>query len=267
MLNVLRKMSARGCFLCFILIFGGVMAKGQEIITVKLGMANKEILILPYSNAADDSTLKDKGSVKASKLKDTATNFKSRLYQVALETAQAGGNVFVISSMQDHNQGGRYKIWGNAYYTDKYEQVKAKAYEQKNKKPDNNKYAYLIIYRPDYNRSKNDEISLTITINDTLKLDVKANTKYIIQVEKNCKVKVANKNNIMVQDVDIQLGNTYYIRTYVNVPGHRKFIKTGESNADIGNYAPYFEMIDNAQGELESSLVNQITISKKLSVQ
>lgn len=73
--------------------------------------------------------------------------------------------------------------------------------------------------------------------------------------------------NLMVQHVDMQLGNMYYIRAYVNVPGHSKFVKIGESNAEIGNYDPYFEIMDDVQGELESSFVNQITVSKKISVQ
>ena len=264
MVNVFYKAGLRICLLSLILAFGVFMANGQSVVTVKIGTANKEVLILPYNFPLDDS-MKDKGEIKANKLNETPTSFKSKLDEVALKTAEAGGNVFQISSMQDHNQGGRYKIWGNAYYTSKYEQVKISALEQKNKKLDNNKYAYLVIYRPDYGFSRNDEMDMDFTINDTVKLDMKANTKYIIQVDKNCKVKVATKNNLVVQSVDVQLGNRYYIRAYVNVPGHPKFIKTGESNVEIGNYKPYFEMIDGVQGDVESSLVNQITISKKLS--
>jgi len=263
MANTQYKIAIRVSPLFLILAFAGFIAKGQETINVKKGGANKEVLVLPC-NFPVEAMMRDKGEVKANKLKDTSTGFNSRLHQLAIETVEAGGNVFVISSMQDHNQSGAYKMWGNAYYSDKYEQTKTKAFEQKNKKLENNKYAYLVIYRPEYCFSRNDEMDMGLTINDTVKLDMKAKTKYILQVDKNCKVKVANKNNLMVQHVDMQLGNMYYIRAYVNVPGHSKF---GESNAEIGNYDPYFEIMDDVQGELESSFVNQITVSKKISVQ
>lgn len=252
------------CLLCLMLVSGRIRVNAQEIITVKQGSSEKEILILPYYTYPLDTTLFEKDEVSITKFRKGKTGFNDQLYKAALETASDGGNVFMINKMQDHNQKGKYKIWGKAYYYGNYEQLKTKAFALKNKTLENGKYGYLIIYRPLYHSGFNDDIDMELTINDTLKLNMKATTKYMIQISKDCDVKIADREDEIVKHVHVLPGKKYYVRAYTNIPGSHKTISSGEVKVMLHRYTPYFETIDDVQGGLESSLVNLITISKKL---
>ncbi len=247
----------------FFFIFGRYTVNAQETITVKQGTIEKEVLLLP-SYYPVDSTMISKGGIKVTHLKKNHGAFKSQLYQAALKTVNGGGNVFMVSRMQDRNQKGNYKVWGASFHSPEYAQLKAKAVAYKNKKLENGRYGYLIVYRPQYRSGFNDDIEMELTVNDTLKLDMKANTKYLIQVSKDCDVKIATRKDAIVQHVHVQPGNRYYTRAYTNIPGVHRTIKVGESNTELNRFTPYFEIIDDVQGDLESSLVNLITITKKI---
>ncbi len=250
-------------FLFFILSCSGFRGVCQELVSVMTDGVGKEILILPYSYNLD-SALTEKGNIKVTKVKKVSADFKSQLARAAEQTAEAGGNVFMISRMRDHNQKGKYKVWGTAYYTGDFEQVKTRAIAKKTEKLENGKYAYLVVYRPSYRSGFNDDKRMVVTINDTLKLEMKGNTKYMIRLSKEGDLKIAGENDLLVQHLHVQLGKTYYVRPYINIPGTNKLIRSGENNIAVSKRQPYFETVDDLQGALESSLVNLITITKKM---
>jgi len=247
--------------LCF---FCGHRIHAQQVVTVRQGNAEKEILVLPHYPYDFDSTLVKKEEVNTGKPRKGKSAFKDKISKAALETAEAGANVFMIDRVEDRNQKGNYKIWGGAYFTDKYGALKAKALGLKDKRLENGKYACLVLYRPEYTKGFNDEVDMELTVNDTMHLAMKAGAKYMIQIPVSCNVKIANRHDVIVQHIEVKPGNTYYARACINVPGTRRLIRVGESNVEVHGRAPYFEQIDEAQGELESSLITKITILKKL---
>ena len=268
MLNLSMSFTNNKVLLALTILFLFMHTEGsdvmaQEVVTVKQGTTEKEILVLPFSYS-EDSTLSDKGEVKVTKLRKVYADFKSQLNRAAVKTATAGGNILMIDRIQDHNQKGKYKIWGTTFYAAHYEQVKALALARKKEKLENGKYGYLVVYRPVYNSGFNDDMDMTVVIDDTLKLDLKGNTKYVIQYARDCDMKIADPKELLVRHIHAQTGMRYYVRGYVNIPGSGKLVKTGENNVEIGGRQRYFEIIDEAQGDLESSLVSLITISKKL---
>ncbi len=250
--------------ICLLLLSAHQAAHAQQVVTVKQGSVDKEILVLPYYPYTFDSTLVEKEPVNTGRMHKGKAKFTDQLSAVALKTAEAGGNVFMLTKVEDRNQRCDYKIWGRACRTDKYDALKAKALSLKEKLLENGRYAYIVLYRPEYAHGFDDEADLVLTVNDTMHLEMKASSKYIVQVPVAGDVKITNKNDVIVQHVDVKPGNVYYLRAYTKTTGKSKFVKVGESNVEIRGHASYFERIDNAQGELESSLVTKITVMKKL---
>ena len=249
------------CFLCFVLL---QVAEAQQIVKVRQGDGEKEILVLPHYTYDFDTTLVKKEGVSSGKPRKGKSAFKDQLSKVALLTAEAGGNVLMIKRMDDRKQRGNYKIWGDVCHTDKYELLKTKAFAKKDKGPENGRYAYVVLYRPEYTKGFNDEVDMTLTVNDTIHIEMKAGAKYTIQLPMSSNVKIASKDDVIVQHIEVKPGNTYYVRAYTNVPGGRRLLRVGESNVEIHGRASYFEQIEAGQGELESSLVTKITVMKKL---
>ena len=249
------------CFLCFV---SGHVAKAQQIVKVRQGDAEKEILVLPHYTYDFDTTLVKKEEVNSGKPRKGKSAFKDQLSKVALLTAEAGGNVLMIKRMDDRNQRGNYKMWGYACHTDNYELLKTKAFAKKDKGLENGRYACVVLYRPEYTKGFNDETDMELTVNDTMHIGMKGSSKYMIQVPMSGNVKIATKDDVIVQHIEVKPGNTYYVRAYTNVPGGRRLLRVGESNVQIHGRAPYFEQIEAVQGELESSLITKITVMKKL---
>lgn len=249
------------CLGILALLYAGY-SRAQQIIKLSGNGNIPEVLVLPYHPGISDTALKEIGSVKVSRSSARPQDFNSQLTEAANETAREGGNVFQIGSIQDHKQSGSYKITGIAYHADNYGDVKAKALEWKKKSA--GEFATIILYRPVYNSGFNDNLAMSVVINDTLKLELKGNTKYLVRVPKECSIKVATADNSLVQHLVIHEAVNYYIRAYTNFPGSGQQIKTGDVMVHLKNYQPYFEIIDEVQGNLESSLVNNIVLTKSL---
>ena len=237
----------------------------QEVVLVKDGAgATKEILLLPFYPFTDALT-KGLDIVGTDYIMKESSDFKGQLNKAAEETMKAGGNVFQITGINNTKQKGLYKVKGTAFRVDQYDLVKSKALELKNQSLENGKQAILTVYRPVYVSGFNDDIAFDVIINDTLKLEMWANTKYIIKVSKDCSAKISVNNGSIIQHINVQLGKKYHVRALANFPGSGNHIKVGEMNLRLRGYDPYFEVMDDEQGELESSLVNKITIiSKKI---
>ena len=191
----------------------------------------------------------------------------TQLAYITLYSVLDSANVLQLTHIEDRKLSGRYKLLGVAYYTDRYEQLKAKMNEKKKKLFDTTSEACLTIYRPAYSLGFNDSIKYDVVINDSLKLPMQANTKYILKItnEKDIKITVRHKDFIQDMKIHVQVGKKYYVRNYANFPGAHKYITTGEFKVKLRGYTPYLEKIDDElQGEIESSMVTQITVTKKL---
>lgn len=236
----------------------------QQTITVKQGNTEKEILILPNYIYTFDSGLLEKGQIKTGKTNNGKSSFADQLYNAATRAADAGGNVFMITRMKDRNQHDEYELWGRAYYSDKYEHLKAKAFAQKDKPYENGRYAYIVVYRPGYVRGFNDETDIELRVNDTMTLTMKVGSKYVIKVPGSQDVRIANMDEVGMQHISAKAGKTYYVRSEVSRLGSRKLVKQGDTKINVRGNTPYFEQIDEQQGELESSLLTKSTMMKKL---
>ena len=262
--NIAPSTYIRTCTVLFLFFFA-CSSSAQEVISAGPG---KEVIVLPQSYSVD-SSYKDLGLIKTSRQSKNKKNgnFIAELGKIAAKTAKEGGNVFQITRIEDQKQRGRYRFWGEAYHTDKYSQLKASITDKK-KNANNGSFAYLTIFRPAYSQGFNDDsVIYDVTINDTLKLEMKGNTRYILKITKegNVKIEVRHKNFVQDMKVDVKMGNNYYVRSYVNFPGAHKYITTGEFKVKLRGYTPYLEKIDDQlQGEIESSMVTLITVTKKI---
>ncbi len=189
-----------------------------------------------------------------------------QLEKAAANAVKEGGNVFRIVRIEDKKQKGIYRFWGEAYHTNEFEQIKQKAADKEKKKFDEGPYAYITIYRPAYSMGFNDDTQYDIIINDTLKLGMWANTRYILKVAKagNVKVTIDVHNFMQNMNIDVKPGNNYYVRSYANFPGTGKNVKTGDAQVRVHAYTPYLEKIDEQQGVIESSMITQIIVSRKI---
>jgi len=249
------------------LVLLSMQVKAQTIMPVKLADgSSKEVLVLP-DNYQLDSSIEEIASVKNGKgIFRNYGDFKPQLEKVVQKAAAKGGNVFRISRIHDKGQQGIYDLAGDVFSAADYDRLKAKALEIKSKKLEQNKYAFLVIYRPVYSHGHNDEISFKITVNDTLSLEMKANTKYIIKLANEARIKLVAGDTDVMQPlfVDVKRGNTYYVRGFSSYPYLRKRLKKSNERIRVDGYKPYLLPTDELQGELESSTVTWITLKRTL---
>lgn len=240
----------------------------QQVISVKTDDGHvKEILVLPFDpyQLSTDSSWAEKGAVKTEHIAvTTGSNFKTELENAAVKTALHGGNIFQVTGITDGKQMNDFRMKGTAYYADSYEAEKNKALAKKAKKCKHTDEAWLIIYRPAYTRGANDEEFFTLVINDTLMMDMKANSRYIFKIARDVNVRVAIAGSIISQTISVKRGDNYYFRALVNIPGSHKIVNVGTLALPVKGFAPFIEAIDEVQGEMESSLVNQIVVNKKI---
>ena len=242
----------------------------QQLISINQGSTKKDILILPVSfptSYPSEYGFEDLDVVKTGKTPKKNAGFRVQLEKVAVKAAQFGGNVLQITRIEDLKQGNRYKFRGEVFESEKINEIKAKAEEKKKQKFSNGPCAYLTIYRPAYSEGFNDSIKYDITINDTLKLSMSSNSKYILRISKEGKTKISVQHKNFIQDlnVDVKMGVSYFVRNYVSFPGTHKYVTAGEYKVKLRGYTPYLEKIDDElQGEIESSMITQVVVNKKI---
>ena len=252
--------------ICLMLLSAGTRVSAQWVINAIQGGTTKEVLVLPASYSIDKSC-SDIDKVRTDLLPNKKdADFKTQLDKIAMDVAKKGGNVFQINRIEDHKQAGHYRFWGEAYYTKDYDRIKAEALDKEKKKLSDGTCAYLTIYYPEYTQGFSGDIKYYITINDTLKLELWSNTKYVLKITKAGSVKLKVNQNHFKQnmDVDVKMGNDYYVRSYVNYSGAGKEISTGDYQVHVNGFTPYMEKINEWQGEIESSMVTRYVVTKKI---
>lgn len=244
-------------YLCF--AFG---LHAQQVLTTE----GTEVLILPFNPYARsaDPAFKEVGEIKLSYGSEDGADFRKQFEKFVEKAKSSGGNIFQVTDIYDHKQNNHFKIEGIAYHADDFAAAKKKALEQKQQKFDKGLFALVTIYRPAYAKGFNDEHLFSIVINDTLTIEMKAETKCILKVAKEGDVRIAVRGESVVQHVSAKYGNEYYVRAFVNYPGSRRTVLIGDAKVPLRGFAPYIEHVADLQGELESSLVNKIIINKKI---
>jgi hypothetical protein len=230
------------------------------------GGSAKEVLLLPAYTKAD-SSWKDMGRIKNKKngIFIQFREFNTQLEDVIHTTSARGGNIFIVDRIKDRKQFGLYYITGHAYHAPDLDLLKASYLAAKNKKYENNTCAYLVIYRPAYTKGHNDEINFSVFINDTIGLEMKAYTKYIIKLthEGAYALAAGSPETAKPLSINVKFGNTYYARAFVTFPSSGKKVKNAPGVRFRG-YDPYLLSTEELQGELESSKVTQVTLKKTL---
>lgn len=246
------------------ILLSGAHAQVPYLVKLADG-SSKEILILPcyYPH---DTAWKKVAYVKNQKgVSSRFGNFNSQLEQLMQAVVSRGGDIFRLESFIDHKQIGAYNMAGNVFYTSDYEKFKATVLAAKVKKYENNTCAYIVLYRPAYVLGRNDETAFTAIVNDTLRLELKAYTKYIIKLTHEGIIRLSAGDNAVGRPVEInaKFGNTYYVRGFVSYPFSG--VRTAETKDILFNgYNPYLLPAGELQGELESSRVVHITLKRTL---
>jgi hypothetical protein len=239
------------------------LSDAQEVVPVAGNGSQSEILVLPfnpYSRGADVS-LKEEGKIKVSR---DGADFKKQLDKIAAKAASMGGNIFEVTDIDDPKQNNHLDIAGVVYHANDYAAVKTKALAGRQRRYEENTYSFITIYRPTYANGFNDEHGFSIIVNDTLIIPMRAETRCVLKIAGEKNVRVAVKDESVVQHVSAKPGHDYYIRALVNYPGSHRTVNLGEAQVPLRGFAPYVETVSEPQGSLESSLVNKVIINKKI---
>ncbi len=227
--------------------------------------SNKEILLLPaYSKT--DSNWKDLGTIRSKKgFFGQFGAFNDELDKITNNACAKGANVFVLEKIKDHKQFGRYSMVGHIYSVSDYDRVKAHQEEAKHKKFENGNCAFLIVYRPEYTFGHNDDMKCSVSLNDSVNLDMHAQTKYIIRLTHEGTYSLTAGEPEVARPVliNVKFGNIYYARALVTFPSSGKKLKDNPGVLFRG-YSPYVLATSELQGELESSKVTLVTLKKTL---
>jgi len=255
----------RQIFLVFAGFCLGATLHAQQVTKVPgASGAGVDVLAVPYY-PFDTSHMEEIGVIKSKKPSKKQHKFDEQLKDATAKALKSGGNIFKITQVQYPRQKGNYRIIGYAYKTGNYDEVKARSIEVAQRKTEKGKYATLTVYHPVYEGGFNDELPFDIIINDTLRLNMAANTKYVIKIANESPLRISADDDNFIQTLPVKRGSNYYIRALRSFPGANRRLKMGDRMVKLRGYEPYFEQIDEAQGDLESSLVNEITvISKKI---
>ncbi len=241
-------------------------AHAQTPYMVKLADgSSKEVLILPCYYPHDSTWKKIAFVQNRKEVSPRFGDFNEQLDKLMQAVVNRGGNIFRLEGFKDHKQIGAYNMEGNVFHTSDYEKFKTAALAAKAKKYENNTCAYVVLYRPAYVLGRNDETAFTAIINDTIRLELKAYTKYIIKLTHEGIVRLSAGDKAVGRPVEInaKFGNTYYVRGFVTYPFSGT--RAAETKDILFNgYNPYLLPAGELQGELESSRVVHITLKRTL---
>ena len=258
----MRKKLALLLLSCFLL--SGVRAQMPYMVKQADG-SSKEVLILPGYHPHDSAWKKMAYIQNRKGVSPRFGEFNDQLEQLMQAVVSSGGNIFRLESFKDHKQIGAYNMAGNVFYIPEYEKFKAAVLAAKAKKYESNTCAWLVLYRPAYVLGRNDETAFTAIVNDTLHLEMKANTRYLIKLTREGIVRLSAGDNAVGRPIEInaKFGNTYYVRGFVTYPfsGARAAETKGIS---FNGYNPYLLPANELQGELESSKVVHVTLKRTL---
>lgn len=236
----------------------------QTILNVKNtnGTATELLILPPYYKT--DTSCKE---MKVITTRKKPAPFATQLNKLAIQAIASGANTLKVTALKDGKQNGNYSMRATMLYAKNYDQLKEHSLSAKQALYKDNTNSRIIIYRPEYcHGGRNEELEFEVMVNDTLKLTLKPNTKYQLKLNHEGKVKltVDYKGNSNTTIIDAAKYHSYYVRGYVNFPGAHKQQKVGESLLQLSGYTPYLELPDETEGEIESNLVTQITVIKRI---
>ena len=231
------------------LISGGLSVKfnngKHKPLKMVLGSSDETIL-LPYDFPVRGN-LQYVARVETGKIRyNEPCSFKLKLENILSKTNDKKANIFRITKILAPYQDQYYHIWGHAYYTSNFDSFKTKVLEEKNKKFENGKCAYVIIYRPGYNYTRSGHENTDILINDSIALQMEESSRYIYRISKEGTWKIALKNSNEIVNIDVKFGKEYYVKTYIERSG---FLSSRNMPARIFS-------VDNIEGDLESSVID-----------
>ncbi len=221
---------------------------------------DKEIWVCPATYMVDKSVIQ-LGYVKTGipKKKDKA-DFDTKMREMANEAYAMGGQLMVLHNFRDARQSGNYAMRFNVFKANESGKI---AVNNTTSEKDASQ-STIVLYRPVYSGSYNDSVSFDVIINDTLRLPLNGNMKYLLRCAAGSSVKLTVSGQGIVEQVAVGAGKKYYFRGFVNIPGSNRMITNGGVSRIIKGYAAYIEPISELQGELESSLLNSYILWKKI---
>ncbi len=140
----------------------------------KLGIdTSNETLLLPYGYPIGGS-LQYMAKVNAKRINyHKAGSFNKQMDNILSAVYENNGNVFRITDIFDPFENNCYIISGQAYFVANFDSFKNVLMTEKNKKFENGKCSYLIIYRPGYNYTNSGLINNGIIINDSISIEMR----------------------------------------------------------------------------------------------
>jgi len=179
--------------------------------------------------------------VRSSKLKHiTDSGFNDALDNMISEVHRENGNVLQVITITDAYNPRHFYITGRAYVAPDYDAFRRAVFAGKNEKHENGHCAFLIIYRAK-NGTGTDGNQMRLSMNDSVKLKVERNVRYIYKVTKEGPMTLTLDSNETIQ-MDITFGKDYYVEAYVEPTNRRP-----------REQPSHLRRVDNVTGDLQSA--------------
>ena len=194
------------------------------------------IIIVPHDMAVGSDDLQRLDHLQSCRFPSRHhSGFDDELAKVVAKTQNERGNVFYLTDINQRGEANRYSIRGTAAYAADYAGFKARVDAEKNKPFKEEQCAYVVVYCAPLGDPGRVRIRASVTVNDTGSVLMSWNTKYVMKLTKEDKVVVGtDKNKITI---------------------YPKFGKTSYIKLSIRTKRTWAHIVDETQGELESSLV------------
>ena len=249
-----RAGGALACFAEFGVGYKGLLSVGvsyniRNLKAYMAGGASEQPLILPKYYPLD-SNFKPIGKVgTGSPVFAGDADFGTQIDLVSDKVKEMGGNVFRVDKIKDRRQQDRYNIKGYAYYNAHADSLKKQWKRDKEERQATQKFATVIIYRPDYNHTINAARRVKLKINGGPELRIKRHQQKIIHISSEGVHSFVLKNGER-EEIDVRYGNTYYMIAGVDMPDRYALF---DGSLFFGR--TFIERVPDQQGTLESSTV------------
>ncbi len=135
-------------------------------------------------------------------------NFSVQLDTLKMLTARNKANVLKVTTARDPNIHDHFRMGGRAYHIADTSALRKSIASWTRMHYDDNKCAYIVLYRP----SHYDALNRNIVTVDTGVYRLRSSSKVEIKVVNEGRHVVGNTNGKL--DIDVRFGNTYYIKCY-----------------------------------------------------
>jgi len=207
-----------------------------------------EIIVLPIDFPVD-SRMQRIGTAKSGDptFKKEA-NYKTQLDKVSRKAIALGGNVVLITKLNNQKLREAYSLKAEVYKVMDFSSFRDSLIVIENS------YPGIILYRPNYTHSLNDLVDFTVIVDDKEYL-VSRNSIHQIKIKRSGTIEITIKGSDEKIFLDYKADKTYYFRCLVYFPNTSIMPEPNTVIIPIGGYLPNIKFMNtHGQGLIESRM-------------